>query len=105
MSNDKYDAIVMVEVLEHFIDPVKALSAIKRFSTGRTVLFGTTPNTDSLHWKESKQDIYVPEDHIFLFNSRSLTYLADKTDMKELTIEYFGSGKNNDSNLMFCCVI
>jgi SAM-dependent methyltransferase len=105
MTDKKFDAIVMVEVLEHFIDPVAAIEHLRRFAKQRTVVFGTTPNTDSLHWQQSDQDIYQPEDHIFLFNKESLQRLAQRTGLKDLTIEYFGGGDEHDSNLMYAAMI
>ncbi len=104
-TKDQYDAVVMVEVLEHFLDPKKAVDALKKFSTKHTLLFGTTPNTDSEHWKKSKQNIFVPEDHIFLFNEKSLRVFADKVGIHDLSVEFFGSGEKNDSNLMYAGVL
>lgn len=104
-TDKTFDAIVMVEVLEHFLNPASALEAIKKLSKRWSFLFGTTPNTDSSHWKQSEQDIYQPEDHIFLFNKRSLERLADQIGIKRLTVEYFGGGKNHDSNLMYAGII
>ena len=95
----------MVEVLEHFLDPAKAIQALKPLAKPKTFLFGTTPNTDSLHWQKSKQDIYVPDDHIFLFNEYSLRRLAEKVGIKKLTVELFGSGEKHDSNLMYAGVV
>jgi SAM-dependent methyltransferase len=104
-SDEKFDAIAMVEVLEHFLDPVKAIRAMRRLSGAHTFLFGTTPNTDSEHWQKSDQNIYVPDDHIFLFNERSIQRFADKAGIRDLTVEYFGSGEKHDSNLMYAGVI
>lgn len=104
-TDKAFDAVVMVEVLEHFLDPAAALEAIRNISKRWTFIFGTTPNTDSDHWKGSEQDIYQPEDHIFLFNKPSLTNLADKLGIQKLTIEYFGGGKNHDSNLMYAGIL
>lgn len=100
-----FDAIMMIEVLEHFHDPLEALAALTRLSPQPTFLFGTTPNTDSQHWRTSQQNIYEPEDHIFLFNKTSLQQFADKAGIKDLEIEFFGSGKDHDSNLMYAGVI
>lgn len=100
-----FDAIVMIEVLEHFRNPVVALEAIRKLSNRWTFLFGTTPNTDSKHWGKSQQDIYQPEDHIFLFNKQSLERLGEKIGFLRLNIEYFGSGKSHDSNLMYAAII
>jgi 2-polyprenyl-3-methyl-5-hydroxy-6-metoxy-1,4-benzoquinol methylase len=104
-SSHLFDAIVMIEVLEHFRDPLEAIRSLKKLSTGHTLIFGTTPNTDSKHWLTSQQNIYVPEDHLFLFNTKSLQLFADKAGIYDVSIEYFGSGENNDSNLMFAGII
>lgn len=101
----RYDAIAMVEVLEHFINPLHAIEHLRRFAKGRTVLFGTTPNTDSEHWDSDEQDIYQPEDHIFLFNKHSLEAFAEKAGIRNMSVELFGSGKEHDSNLMYAGVI
>lgn len=104
-ADKKFDAMAMVEVLEHFLDPAEAIQSLKRLAKKKTFLFGTTPNTDSEHWRKSKQDIYVPDDHIFLFNEYTLRHLAEKVGIKKLTVEFFGSGKKHDSNLMYAGVI
>ncbi|MDQ3123724.1 MAG: class I SAM-dependent methyltransferase [bacterium] len=101
----KFDAFVMVEVIEHLYDPLKALMQIRKLAQKPALLFGTTPNTKSLHWRESEQDIYQPHDHIVLFNKNSLYDLLQKAGFKNITIEYFGVGDKNDSNLMYSAVI
>ena len=104
-SIKKYDAIVMVEVLEHFLDPVKAIDALRPLAKEKTLIFGTTPNTDSDHWRTGDQDIYVPEDHIYLFNDYSIRRFAERAGIKDFTVELFGSGDKHDSNLMYAGVI
>jgi len=96
-----FDVIALVEVLEHFVDPLKAFESIRKLCGERTFIFGTTPNTGSLHWQESEQDIYQPQDHIFLFNEKSIRYFAAKAGIQDLTVELFGSGAEHDSNLMY----
>lgn len=105
LKDGTFDAFVMVEVLEHFYNPLQALKQIKRLSAESALVFGTTPNTASKHWTNSEQDIYQPHDHIVLFNKNSLTMLLKKVGLKKITVDYFGTGENNDSNLMFSGVI
>ena len=100
-----FDAVAMVEVLEHFLDPVHAIQAIKKLIKKPVFLFGTTPKTDSSHWKESEQNIYEPDDHIFLFNHHALEHFGRRAGLKQLTVEPFGSGKENDSNLMYAGMV
>lgn len=104
-TDKRFDAVAMVEVLEHFLGPVEAIESLKPLAKAKTFLFGTTPNTDSEHWKSSDQDIYIPDDHIFLFNDYSLRRFAQKAGVKNLAVEVFGSGKNHDSNLMYAGII
>lgn len=109
-KGEKFDAFVMVEVLEHLYNPYEALMQIANLGTKRSLLFGTTPNTASEHWPKEKQkeyrpDIYVPDDHIVLFNKDSLHKLLKRAKLKDITIENFGVGDKNDSNLMFSAVI
>lgn len=100
-----FDAFVMVEVIEHLYDPLSALKQIRKLATSKALIFGTTPNTRSIHWQKSEQDIYQPHDHIVLFNKDSLFDLLTKAKCKNITITYFGVGNKNDSNLMFSAVI
>jgi 2-polyprenyl-3-methyl-5-hydroxy-6-metoxy-1,4-benzoquinol methylase len=97
----KYDAVVMVEVIEHFYDPSKALKKIHKNIRRGGMLFGTTPNIDSEHWLKTEQNIYEPSDHIVLFNTKSLIKILKDNGFKNITIEPFGVGDKHDSNLMY----
>lgn len=100
-TEKNFKAFVMVEVIEHLYAPYDALAQIRKLAAKDSLLFGTTPNIDSEHWKISEQDIYQPHDHIVLFSKLSLTMLLKKAKLRDITIEYFGMGHKNDSNLMF----
>ncbi len=100
-SGKKYNAVVLVEVVEHFYDPLANLKQIKKLLKKPGMIFGTTPNIKSLHWSNSEQDIYDPTDHIVLFNRNSLKAILQKAGFKDITIEYFGMGDKHDSNLMY----
>ncbi len=99
-TDKKYNSVVMIEVLEHLADPISSIDKIKMLCPNG-VLFATTPNTESKHWKTSKQNIYVPDDHVFLYNKKTIKMLAKICNLKDIQIEKFGVGKKNDSNLMF----
>lgn len=96
----KFDAVFMVEVLEHFISPKKAIQAIEKMAQKDCLIFGTTPNVDSNYWK-IHPEVFNPNDHIFLFNKNSLKFLCRSTKGKDLSIGYFGTKKHNDSNMIF----
>lgn len=100
-----FNAFVMVEVLEHLYNPHKALTNIKKLSFDKSLIFGTTPNTDSDYWGRDLNGIYQPHDHIVLYNKKSLEYLLKDVGIEDITIDYFGSGNDHDSNLMFSGLI
>lgn len=109
-KGEKFDMFVMIEVLEHLYNPIEALQKISSLGTKKSLIFGTTPNTASEHWPKEKTkeyipDIYVPDDHIVLLNKDSLYKLLKRAKFKDISIDYFGVGKKNDSNLMFSAVI
>ncbi len=100
----KFNCVVMVEVIEHFYNIQHALKSIKKILKRGGMLFGTTPNIDSEHWKISKQDIYDPTDHIVLFNKESLKKILEDNGFKDVDVKFFGGGSKNDSNLMYSAI-
>lgn len=102
-SDKKYDAFVMVEVIEHFYDVTVSLQNIISLSNKPALLFGTTPNINSKSWTEQSH-IYDPNDHIFLFSQESLGILFNSLGIHPLSFEYFG-GPTKDAHIMFSCLI
>jgi 2-polyprenyl-3-methyl-5-hydroxy-6-metoxy-1,4-benzoquinol methylase len=102
-STKKYDAIVMIEVLEHFLDAKKALYSTKKCVNGKALLFGTTPNTESKYWNKER-NIYDSNDHIFLFSKKTIGMLFSELEIDSLSIEYFG-GDKGDAHIMFSGII
>lgn len=104
LEGGKFDCVVMVEVIEHFYDIQKALKSIRKIQKKGGLLFGTTPNIGSDHWKVSEQDIYDPTDHIVLFNKKSLQKILEDNGYKKVDVKFFGGGSKNDSNLMYSAI-
>lgn len=102
-STKKYHAIVMIEVLEHFLDAKLALQAVTRHAHSPALLFGTTPNTESKHWNKDC-NIYDPNDHIFLFSTKSIELLLKSLGYKSISFEYFG-GDRGDAHILFSGVL
>jgi len=74
IQQQKYDLILMVEVLEHLLDPVDELKKIRELLSPGGKLVITTPNArgwrariDGFKWREVQNPT-----HINLFSSRSL---------------------------------
>ncbi len=74
IKTNKYDWIFLIEVIEHFLDPIEELKKIKNIlcRNGRIVI--TTPN--SLGWRARKEGFMWREannpTHINLFSEKSL---------------------------------
>ena len=102
-TNKKYNAFVMVEVLEHFRDFDPFLKFLKNTAAEQSLLFGTTPNVDSQQWKE-KDNIYDINDHLYLFGEKSIRLLFEKISSQEVEIKYFG-GEYEDAHIMYAVKI
>lgn len=102
-SEKKYDAFVLIEVLEHFHNANYAMKNIKELVNSPAMIFGTTPNVESNYWNDER-DIFDPNDHIYLFSEKCLRVLCKELGAKELSVEYFG-GDNGDAHLLYSCVI
>lgn len=98
-TEKRYNAIVLIETLEHFLDAEIALKKLKTLGTNKHMIMGSTPNIDSKYWSETR-DILVPEDHIFLFNKKSISFLFNKVGYKRFEIDTFG-GDKGDGHLFF----
>jgi len=106
---EKFDAVAMIEVIEHIDDPLWVIQKLKTLAP-KGVFFATTPNTKSSHWlltldpelpEHWSRNIYFPDDHVFLFCEKTIKVLARKGKLKKLRVEFFGMGENHDSNIMF----
>jgi 2-polyprenyl-3-methyl-5-hydroxy-6-metoxy-1,4-benzoquinol methylase len=80
-----YDAIVMIHVIEHVLDPVAMLKACNRLLKPGGVLVVVTPNVESLghrkfgrHWR----DIDAPR-HLQVFSRITLTQVAEAAGFKD----------------------
>lgn len=99
----KYNAYVMVEVLEHFREYDLFIDFLKKTAAKQSFLFGTTPNIESKHWKE-KKNIFEVKDHLFLFSEKAIKILFKKISGHDIDIEYFG-GTYNDAHIMYSVII
>ena len=92
-------AVVLIETLEHFLDPKESLLHIQRLVAPPALLFGTTPNVDREEWRGTR-DILEPKDHVFLFGEGTLRVLFNKVRLVDFTIRMFG-GERGDAFSLF----
>lgn len=72
---ENFDAVVGFDVFEHFSDPVEALKKIHSILTDDGVCIFQTP---SFRHENDKWLQFRPMEHLFLFNSNSITNLFEK---------------------------
>lgn len=87
-SNERFDVILVNQVIEHVSNPIGFFQAIRKLLTDKGNAHFSTPNYDSkyryingaswIHW-------HVPY-HQLYFNSHSFTYLTQKTGFKVVEI-------------------
>lgn len=70
---ESFDAITMLDVIEHLTDPRQVLAEVKKILKSNGIFALTTPNIDSLAAKLTKEKWYaVLPGHLFYFSPRTL---------------------------------
>ena len=89
--NESFDVIIMINVIEHFLDPADVLRRCKNHLTekGRVILI--TPNANALElpfFKRYWAGFHAPR-HLFLFNEQNIKMLAEKIGFGKVKMEPF----------------
>lgn len=103
---EKFDYIILREVLEHLPNPQKVLRKCHHWLKSSGKLIITVPNTDGLWRKIFKENWYgydVPR-HIYDFNPKNLSILLKKTGFKIDKIRSFDLPYMFYGSLKFCLV-
>lgn len=102
-SKKKYDLIILIDVLEHFINPVKNLQRIKSIMNDDAILIIQTPNYDSLmQYFVKNWSWWMIDDHKYFFTPNSLKLLLSKSGFHIVSFDtyepYIDFKKNLDGN-------
>lgn len=88
--NDKFDLVIMSQVLEHIENPLSIIKEIKKHTgeKGKLLLvqtnyLGLVPRLEGSRWYA-----WVPEQHYWHFNPRGLSIFLEKQGYKNLEIKY-----------------
>ncbi|HEX6463667.1 MAG TPA: class I SAM-dependent methyltransferase [Vicinamibacterales bacterium] len=75
-----FDAVVMLETIEHVMDPVGVLSGVHRVLRNRGLLVLTTPNWEAFtrHALGEQWAAISPAEHLYLFSEATLTAVLKK---------------------------
>lgn len=88
---NKFDLIIMLNLIEHVSDPVLVLNSIKDMTKKNGLIVIKTPNNDSLDARIFKKynwgGLHAPR-HFNIFSKKSIEILAEKNGLKVESIKY-----------------
>lgn len=88
---NKFDLIIMLNLIEHVSDPVLVLNSIKDMTKKNGLIVIKTPNNDSLDARIFKEynwgGLHAPR-HFNIFSKKSIEILAEKIGLKVESIKY-----------------
>ena len=75
-----FDAVAMFETIEHVLDPLGVLSAVRRLLRQRGLLVLTTPNWEALtrHALGQQWAVISPAEHLYYFSEATLTAMLTR---------------------------
>lgn len=85
-----FDAVVMIELIEHTQNPVLFLNEVYRILKPEGVILITTPNSKSIHakiWKEKFQETFLIPEHLFLFSIPTIKHILKLTNFKIIHLQ------------------
>jgi 2-polyprenyl-3-methyl-5-hydroxy-6-metoxy-1,4-benzoquinol methylase len=77
VENDKYDVIIMTEVIEHIPDPISFITKLVKLLKVGGTLFMTTPNK-SFFDSQAIWETDAPPVHLWWFSRKSVEFIAKK---------------------------
>lgn len=92
-TDDPFDVITLMDVVEHFIDPIQSLAHIKNLVKPGGLLVLTTMDCDGVVSKvlgTRVEDFRRVREHVFFFTRRSITDLLKKQGFEVISIKSHG---------------
>ncbi|MFE9913411.1 class I SAM-dependent methyltransferase [Streptomyces clavifer] len=90
-SDDKFDLIMMMSIIEHVPDPAKVMGRMRDLLSDNGILLIKTPNTDTLDARIFRNrnwgGLHCPR-HFVLFTERGLGMLGDKCGLRMVDSYY-----------------
>ena len=84
-----FDAVTMIDIIEHFHEPVEDLKELRRILKDDGFLLLNTPNVGSAHARVMGYDWLFdkPEEHLYLYDRKTLQALLEKTGFEIIKIQ------------------
>jgi 2-polyprenyl-3-methyl-5-hydroxy-6-metoxy-1,4-benzoquinol methylase len=85
-----FDAIVMIELIEHTQAPDVFLKEVYRILKPDGIILITTPNSKSIHgkiWSRKFQEIFLILEHLFLFSIPTIKRILELTNFKLIHLQ------------------
>jgi 2-polyprenyl-3-methyl-5-hydroxy-6-metoxy-1,4-benzoquinol methylase len=92
LNDNQFDLIVMFDVLEHLVEPVKTLKELrsKLKDNGRIIAYTPYINSFAFELMQERQNLLHPFQHVCFYSEDSLKYLAKMSRMKIEIIDHYG---------------
>jgi len=93
---ESFDAVVMLEVIEHLLNPLHVLTLVRRVLRPKGLLVITTPNFNALSRFAlgRKWAVLTPAEHLFIFTETTLRKLLERAGFNSVRFvhQYAGFG-------------
>jgi 2-polyprenyl-3-methyl-5-hydroxy-6-metoxy-1,4-benzoquinol methylase len=92
LNNKQFDLIVMFDVLEHLVEPVKIFKELnsKLKKNGRIVAYTPYISSFAFELMQEKQNLLHPFQHLCFYDENSLNYLSKTTGFEIESIDNYG---------------
>lgn len=94
--SNKFDAVTMIEVLEHLENPLDELRRVRKLMKKGGILFTTTGNADPWRSRLNKWNYIIPELHIGYFSPTTLSILYEKSGFSPINLPSGASSAMDD---------
>ena len=88
LPSEKYDLVILTEIIEHLMNPLKTLKEINRVLKKHGILIISTPDYKSLSrlFLRKNWAVLSPEEHISVFTQKTLFHILQKAKFRVLGI-------------------